>query len=350
MQRNIREFGGDPKRVTIVGESAGAQSVDLLLVAPPDPAPFAGAIMQSGQMTVYRLKSKSEESWKSLVSETNCGSAHSPLECVRNLPADQVIKVVDAKELTFAPIVDGGVTFPEQGRQDRQSSTPGNSKIARVPVLLGTTANDGSVFAYGTGDLKTALATYLPPNTSSTVVNSILGLYDKLGIAGLVASLIGPGGIIDIDVDLSPLIAAIITDLLALCPASVLADDNEKAGIPTWRYYYDAEFPNNQAFPGSGAWHSSEIVEIFDTYSRNGATALQKQVSVKMQKAWADFAKYPTKGPGWAMQPRVGVYGDGARPGLSDKGRQAFKTIDDSEIDYRCGLYKQLYALSPDGP
>jgi hypothetical protein len=53
-------------------------------------------------------------------------------------------------------------------------------------------------------------------------------------------------------------ISAIYTDAVYQCPMAVMANDSITGSIPTWRYLYNATFPDLQPFPGSGVYHGSE--------------------------------------------------------------------------------------------
>ena len=72
-------------------------------------------------------------------------------------------------------------------------------------------------------------------------------------------------------------------------------------GVPTWRYRYYGEFPNTRLTlsPSSGAWHLSDLFQIWQTAEDcSGApnTPAETAISRYMQGAWAAFAKDPANG------------------------------------------------------
>ena len=101
MQQNIKDFGGDPKKVTIFGQSAGGWSVDALLTSyeKNSKPPFRAA---SGQLS-YNLEglavSKQPSSF-ALAAALNCiGSSN--LTCIRKVSATTIQSVIDQNELFF---------------------------------------------------------------------------------------------------------------------------------------------------------------------------------------------------------------------------------------------------------
>jgi len=107
IKKHIANFGGDPSRVTIYGQSAGAGSVRTLLGSPPAFGLFAGAIAQSnlggfGYATTYTKYLSLEDEYSKygapLVKSVGCGNgtAEDFLACLRKLPAQTLISAPNA--------------------------------------------------------------------------------------------------------------------------------------------------------------------------------------------------------------------------------------------------------------
>lgn len=131
VKKNIAAFGGDPDNVTIAGQSAGAFSVNALVVAPKAKGLFHKAIAQSGGMfnrgsgLVSGLQG-AEERGKQLTDTMGISLAE-----LRKIPADSLLKFPGR----FGPVVDGKV-LPGV----RQSYEEGT--FSDVPLLTGWNADD----------------------------------------------------------------------------------------------------------------------------------------------------------------------------------------------------------------
>lgn len=136
VQKYIKDFGGDPNRVTIGGQSAGAQHVENLLASPAAAGLFHRAIVFSGkghdESFIYPTIEKARQArGNDVVKALGCDTASDVLGCLRGKSVDEML----ANPSTS--IVQDG-TFIRSPRLDMRTPGRAQGHVNRVPVIWGT--------------------------------------------------------------------------------------------------------------------------------------------------------------------------------------------------------------------
>jgi para-nitrobenzyl esterase len=137
VKANVQAFGGDPDNVTIVGQSAGAMSINHLQVSPLARGLFTRILAMSGSAMGGVIGPDqdlpaAEEDGMRLAKQLNAPT----LAEMRTLPADRIFAVSQTARVRFGPIVDGYV-IPELPDKAFEAGHQ-----IDVPLLTGSTAND----------------------------------------------------------------------------------------------------------------------------------------------------------------------------------------------------------------
>ena len=290
---NIDRFGGDPNKVTIAGESAGAMSVCDHLVAPESSGLFRAAIMQSGPCQAQADLPAAKRISRDYAAKAGCRDAAAVRRCLLDLPVD---KLEDGP--VYVRIGANLLTGPATGTERlpvSPATAAATGPIARVPVLIGNTADEFTVFVAITYLRQNGLASYrrLMAETFGTEAPAVsarypLSRYD--GSAGLAY-------------------AAAVTDGVFACPIDTMA-----AGLAQRSPVYVYEFNDRHApVPdplrrtpfAAGAGHALELRYLFDMGGAPPLDAAQRGLSDQMIDYWSSFVRTGSPEvegqPGWPV-------------------------------------------------
>ncbi|KAI0031650.1 carboxylesterase [Vararia minispora EC-137] len=292
VRANVGAFGGDPEKITLGGESVGAEMTNMYMSAWPDDPLVRGAIMQSSDT--------SQPQWV-LGSQLSIVSANfscpvnttGELDCLRKQDGFALQRVLLATGVQFQPVIDNITVFKDYVKQTREGQT------ARVPLLVGTNKDEGTLIVNSEPTAFTNETTYILSNNLNFPFASIPAvetLYPAL-------SSVYPS--------VYNATSAIWRDAHMLCLAHNLATWRTRTlELPVWRYRFDLVADNLNSLGASiGTFHGEDIRFVMGTTATIAlsppfipVTPFEQSVSDYMLTAWTNFIKNPMSGPrlsGW---------------------------------------------------
>jgi para-nitrobenzyl esterase len=309
VQHNIAAFGGNPQNVTLAGESAGADSVCAQLAAPSSVGLFSKVILQSGGCgtaniidvirpgtgpggDTWKPQSLAESAGITAAGKLGCGDPATVLACLRALPAAQIVNGVGTY---WSPAV-GTNLLPR-----RPSDAAAASEFPAVPMLAGTTRDEGTLFT--TAFFNRAAG----PLT-------VEGFRSKLSTASGSKAAQAGGAYRMRDRSPGRVWSDVITDRAYACPG--LAMYRLVGGrAPLYAYEFaDPTAPSPfVALPPDltgGTTHGSELAYLFDLVPGQPAFTQQQQaLAEQLVTSWAKFASTGDPNGGRIAWPRWKGFG-----------------------------------------
>ncbi|RSL83649.1 hypothetical protein CEP51_004400 [Fusarium floridanum] len=288
VQKNITNFGGDPDKVTIFGESAGGMSVATLLAVPRAKGLFHRAIIQSGNSPKVNSAATAERIGRRFAEMLGIEATW---EAVAATPYDRILEAqaklreelqsqpnpafwgeVALSYLPWAPVVDGDI-LPEH---PLDAVTAGVA--AGIDLMVGSNTDETRLFFVSDGSIDRVTEQVLPMMTggygmSPEGLSTYRSWYPEASAGEL--------------------FSAIQTDWYWRIPAIRFADAHSKApGAST--YMYEFAWPSPQMEGRLGAAHAVEIAFVFDTLGPGTEVLLgsspPQALANEMHTAWVAFA------------------------------------------------------------
>jgi len=311
VQDNIKSFGGDPRRVTIFGQSAGSNSVVLHLISSGSRGLYSGAIVESDPFGLPLRNTKNFPGFvKAFAKKAKCTSGllkdKIDVSCLEKASVETLLKAQTAADGDVVANIDDFVGLftpwtPVLGTDDiplEPLRAFQSGQLADVPIVVGTVKDEALEFVYS------GFGSSLGELEYKAVVDAVFGIRNGAKIAKQYPV---PSNTTDYRDHMSNF----ANDALFHCPArnATLSLAKLQGRSPAFNYHFDhvVSFPAQMWLPRypecvKKVCHAGELPFVFRTdVSVVNATFTPDEVtmSIDMEKYWSEFATHGTFAAGW---------------------------------------------------
>ena len=289
VQENISNFGGDPDKVMIYGQSGGGSKVTTLLGMPSAAGLIHRASVQSGGGGNIPTAEQQKEYAREIVKELGIG-AHD-IEALQKMEWAKLNKAgmaVSAKMYPRGAGAPGPFGPPRAGWSPSidgqlitmRSFSEGAPEISKnVPMLIGSVSEEGNRMRSRPTEEEwhATLAKAYSEEKATAIIAGLKKAYPKKSIRTLSYMCSGPG--------LNGL--SMRNNVVKMSKLKY-----EQKAAPAYAYYFTWQSP---MLEDAGAWHTAELAFCFDNTKRceqgTGNTPEAQALAKKMATAWANFAR-----------------------------------------------------------
>ncbi|HSS20480.1 MAG TPA: carboxylesterase/lipase family protein [Pyrinomonadaceae bacterium] len=277
---NIAEFGGDPAKVMVFGQSGGGAKIATLMVMPAAKGLFHRAATMSGQQVTASGPLNATLRTRAVLDALKLTPQR--VTEIRNVPAERLLEAINARDpvlpfggISFAPVLD------ERTLKRHPFYPDAPSQSAHIPMIIGNTHDETRAFLGGDETNFKLTWEQLPEKLApqmrvdiqpEIVVAEYRRLYPKYSptevfFAATTAGRSWRGAVIE-------------------------AEERAKSGSPAYAYQLDWASPREGG--KFGAPHASDIQLVFDNINQPGATAIGPQAQLmadQMSETFIAFAR-----------------------------------------------------------